>query len=102
MWITQPRQPCYKLDRRWHRDDLSERAADLGRIGWYFAVRQPGSLQAGDAVELLERPNPHWPMVRVWAVYREMNDVEAINALAQASGLSEKLRGWLMKKLAEV
>ncbi len=32
-----------------------------GRSGWYYRVLTPGTLQAGDEVQLLERPLPDFP-----------------------------------------
>jgi len=100
VWLTQPRVPCYKLDRRWQQADLCDRATHLGKTGWYFAVRQPGFVQAGDPIELLERPNPQWTIARVWTVYPALNNPEAMRSLAQAAGLADKLRAQLEKKLA--
>jgi MOSC domain-containing protein YiiM len=99
VWVSQPRQPCYKLDRRWQVEDLRDRATRLGLTGWYISVGQPGAIQAGDEIELLERPNPDWPIARVWTVYQELSDWTAIRSLAQARGLSEKWRDWLAMKL---
>jgi hypothetical protein len=56
--VSQPRGPCFKLNRRWHSDDLMERAVQNGRVGWYFRVRQPGKLRAGDPIELVDGATP--------------------------------------------
>ncbi len=84
--ITQPRGPCYKLNRRWNVPDLESRAAQLGLTGWYFSVRQPGSLSAPCAVTLLERPNPAWSVARVWALFRDPSDPDALRELAGVPG----------------
>ncbi len=99
VWITQPRIPCYKLDRRWAMDDLRERSTSLGLVGWYFAVCQPGYVQAGDEIALLERPNPEWTIARVWTNYLDSNNREAMHSLLKAPGLSEKWRSMLLKKI---
>lgn len=99
VWITQPRVPCYKLDRRWAMDDLRERATSLGLVGWYFAVRQPGYVQHSDEIVLLERPNPDWTIAKVWENYLDSNNLATMRSLTEAQGLSEKWRDMLLKKI---
>ncbi|HXU44514.1 MAG TPA: MOSC domain-containing protein [Thermoanaerobaculia bacterium] len=54
--VTQPRLPCYKLALRLARPDIGRRLLKSGRTGLYFAVLREGTIEAGDAIELLERP----------------------------------------------
>jgi MOSC domain-containing protein YiiM len=51
---VQPRQPCYKLNVRFNDRDMAARFAQVGRPGIYFRVETPGTVQAGDALTLLE------------------------------------------------
>jgi MOSC domain-containing protein YiiM len=37
-----------------------------GRSGWYYRVLEPGVIERGNAVELLERPNPNFRF-RTWS-----------------------------------
>ncbi len=53
--VRQPRTPCQKLAAKFQRDDILERFLLSGRSGFYFSVEQEGLVEAGDAVELLER-----------------------------------------------
>ncbi|MCI0518429.1 MAG: MOSC domain-containing protein [Woeseiaceae bacterium] len=53
--VTQPRLPCFKLGIRMGDDTFPNRFLKSGRLGFYLRVEQPGVLQAGDPVELLER-----------------------------------------------
>lgn len=62
--VSQPRQPCWKLGRRWERPDLPKRVIATGRTGWYFRVRQPGTLEAGAACQLEKRPYPVWTVAQ--------------------------------------
>ena len=54
--VSQPRQPCWKLGRRFDRKDLPLRVIENGRTGWYFRVRATGAVSAGDAVTRIARP----------------------------------------------
>lgn len=52
---VQPRQPCVKLGIRLGRPSVVKEFEQAGRHGIYFRVQQPGIVQAGDAITLLER-----------------------------------------------
>lgn len=62
--VSQPRQPCWKLARRWSVKDLALQVQQTGRTGWYFRVLREGTVQAGDALALVERPEPAWTVSR--------------------------------------
>ncbi|GHH29624.1 molybdenum cofactor sulfurase [Lentzea cavernae] len=55
--VTQPRRPCYKLAAHHGIKDMAVRTQSTGRTGFYCRVLQPGSLAAGDALELTTRPS---------------------------------------------
>ena len=62
--VSQPRQPCWKLARRWRMHNLTGIVVANGRTGWYFRVLQEGLIEAGMSVSLIERPNPEWTAAR--------------------------------------
>ena len=62
--VTQPRQPCYKFALRFADKRMPKAMVANGRSGWYYRVLEAGTLEAGDRVDLLERPNPGWPVAR--------------------------------------
>jgi MOSC domain-containing protein YiiM len=66
--ISQGRMPCWKLNDRFAVKDMSLRVQQTGRTGWYYRVIQPGTLAAGDRLELIERPCPQWSIARVSSV----------------------------------
>lgn len=53
--VTQPRMPCFKLVIRFGRADMVKRFLHSGRTGFYLAVSEEGEVEAGDAIELIER-----------------------------------------------
>lgn len=55
--VTQPRIPCYKLGIRMDDRQFPRRFADAGRPGTYLAIVEPGELGAGDAIEVVDRPD---------------------------------------------
>ncbi len=62
--VTQPRQPCFKFALRFGDKRLPKAMIGNGRSGWYYRVIESGVLAAGDRLDLLDRPNPAWPMAR--------------------------------------
>lgn len=58
--VSQPRQPCWKLARRWKVKDLALQVQKTGRSGWYFRVLAEGFVQRGMSIKLIERPEPEW------------------------------------------
>jgi MOSC domain-containing protein YiiM len=62
--VSQPRQPCWKLSRRWRLRELPARVVETGRTGWYLRVRKTGQLWA-DELKLIERPYPELSVQRL-------------------------------------
>ncbi len=90
--VSQPRQPCWKLARKWRTTDLALRVQESGRTGWYFRVLVEGEVAPGMALRLLERPFPQWTVARANEVMdRRRDDRRAAAALAECPALSA---GW--------
>jgi len=53
--VTQPRQPCYKLNLRFDDEFMVKRFLTNGRSGFYLSVTKPGEVGAGDELRLLSR-----------------------------------------------
>jgi MOSC domain-containing protein YiiM len=63
--VSQPRQPCFKFALRFDDPAMPRAMVKNGYCGWYYRVLQPGQLAADDALSLVERPLPQWPINRV-------------------------------------
>ncbi|NOZ27173.1 MAG: MOSC domain-containing protein [Chloroflexi bacterium] len=95
--VSQPRQPCWKIARRWRIKDLTARVVETGRIGWYLRVLAEGYVEAGMPVTLLERPFPQWTVARAMAVVQNRRqDREAALELASCPVLSQEWRDKLL------
>ena len=99
--VSQPRQPCWKLARRWRLKDLPARVVANGRSGWYVRVLEGGTIEAGMPVELLDRPNAEWTVARAAHVmHHQKKDREAAAALAACPLLSDEWREPLLDRVA--
>lgn len=63
--VCQPRQPCFKLALRFDDKHLPKAMIRNGRAGWYYRVLEPGVINPGDRVEVLDRLNPTFPFTRL-------------------------------------
>lgn len=77
--VSQSRQPCWKLSDRFGVPDMARRVQDSGRTGWYYRVLEEGEVQAGDALRLIDRPHPHWPLSRIInLLYQRVVDADVL------------------------
>jgi MOSC domain-containing protein YiiM len=88
--ISQPRQPCWKLSRRWDLPRLAVLVQQNGRTGWYLPVLKAGQIEAGMMLEVLARPFPEcsiqWANTVMHAKPRRPADDQL---LSQCPALSE-------------
>lgn len=101
--ISQGRQPCWKLGHRFGIASVPATVVATRRSGWYYRVVEEGSVIAGDALKLVERPLPDWSVERVFHLLiggggkREpaaLRDLAAMDALATTwRARAEKLLG---------
>ena len=97
--VSQPRQPCWKLARRWRVKDLALRVQDTGRTGWYFRVLKEGRVQAGTSLVLVERHNPNWTVSAANKVmHHRIDDRQAAQNLADCIDLSSRWREKLKRR----
>jgi MOSC domain-containing protein YiiM/ferredoxin-NADP reductase len=97
--VTKARPPCYKLNHRFEVKDMSLRTQNKRRTGWYYKVLEEGSIQAGDAIVLIERPHPQWNLVRLQdKLYKEYKDEVAMKELAYMPELGEEIRTMFLNR----
>lgn len=97
--VSQPRQPCWKLARRWQIKDLALLVQETGRTGWYFRVLKEGHVQAGNRLVLVERHHPSWTVFSANEVmHRRTQDRQAAQELADCTDLSSRWRNKLNRR----
>jgi MOSC domain-containing protein YiiM len=93
--VSQPRAPCWKLGRKWARRDLPKLVLREGRTGWYFRVLQPGVVEPGQTLRLIDRSYPSWTITQVNRLaYAKKSDglQDERRALADCPALAEEWR----------
>lgn len=64
--VLQPRSPCYKLQIRFGRPDMTYLFFKHGKPGWYASVLQEGRFSAGDGIDLVDRVPESISIADVW------------------------------------
>lgn len=99
--VSQGRQPCSTLNRRFGVPQMARRMQDNGRTGWYLRVQVPGAVGAGDAVRLLARPHPSWSIARVWRLlYHDLDRWDDFAILAHLPALDPGWRALFGRRVA--
>lgn len=98
--VSQPRQPCWRLNARFDHPEMSRLLQQTLRTGWYYRVLQRGMVRQGDTLILQQRPNPEWSLSRVLSLlYVTPLEHHAIAAMAELEQLSPNLRQLARKRL---
>lgn len=53
--VSQPRSPCYKLNKRWGVANISNEMQENARCGWLYRVIQPGGVSVSKPLILIYR-----------------------------------------------
>lgn len=91
--VSQPRQPCWKIEHRFgHRGMVASIIAN-GRCGWYFRVIETGEVAAGDSLERIAAGAEDWSVARAFAALVAGRATKAeLAELAELPALSPKMR----------
>ena len=98
--VSQPRQPCWKLSKRWKLPKLAVRVQQTRRTGWYYRVLREGTIEAGQTISLEERSFPTWTVSAANEVmYGKAADPVALRELASCPLLSQSWRETLARRV---
>ncbi|MDK3018804.1 MOSC domain-containing protein [Pseudodonghicola flavimaris] len=98
--VSQGRQPCWKLNKRFGVADMARRVQLTGRTGWYYRVLQPGTVAPGDRMELVDRVAPDWSLHRLWhALYVDRLNLDELEGIVALDVLAEGWRKYAVRRL---
>jgi MOSC domain-containing protein YiiM len=75
---TQPRQPCFKLEFRFHDKNIMQKFIDSGFSGVYVRVLEKGTVKTGDTWQLIEK--------------KESLSIQKVFEFIYASNFDEKIK----------
>jgi MOSC domain-containing protein YiiM len=96
--VRLPRTPCYKLAHRMGDPGFIKRFARGGRPGAYLGIVREGELGAGDAIEVVERPDHAVTIGLMAEVY--LHDHSRAGELLAAPALPDSWREWVAGRRA--
>jgi MOSC domain-containing protein YiiM len=71
--VSQPRLPCFKLNLAMGFAHAAKLMVESAWCGWYLAVREPGTIGAGDAFEIVAGPR----QISLWELFRARTGKDA-------------------------
>lgn len=95
--VTCPRDPCFKLNKRFNLTTLAARMELAGCTGWFYRVITDGVIKQGDKIKLLTRPHPNLTVKTVSKVLTPNVHIpkDIINELLSCVYLAEKWKEML-------
>lgn len=93
--VSHGRQPCWKIDHRFGRKDMTAAIVGNHKCGVYFRVIEEGEAEAGTDMALVERSHPEWTVARLFHLLiggGAKADMMAVRALAEMPVLAQAWR----------
>jgi len=98
--VSQPRMPCYKLQVRFDRDDMTKLFAVSRRSGFYLSVIEEGEVKAGDAIEIVKRDEHGVSVADVNGMYYARKiDRDLMARALQLPALTAESRSMLLSRV---
>lgn len=98
--VSQPRQPCFKLAKRYGIKELPLKFQTTGFTGYYFRVLQEGIVRERDALSLLEEhPMKRSVQYANTIMHHDKKNREGIEMLLNVDALSANWRATFEKRL---
>src|SRR5918999_5505855 len=94
--VSEPRFPCFKLGIRMGDPKFLKRFAAARRPGAYLRIIEEGDLEAGDQIEVVDRPG-HAVTIGLFAE-AYLGDRSRLVELLAADALSASWRAWILDR----
>lgn len=96
--VTQPRLPCYKLQVRFNRPEMTKVFWNSRRFGFYLKVLREGSLATGAPIEIAQRDPNSVSVADLIALYTgDRPDVDVLRRVVKVEALPEAWRADLQQ-----
>ena len=92
--VSQPRQPCWKIEHRFGAKGMVKRIIRQHNCGWYYRVLEEGSAQAGDRLERVEVGHSDWSVARLFAKLYDPAHKASRDEMREIAGLERLCTLW--------
>lgn len=96
--VAQPRLPCFKLGVRMEDPGFPRKFSDAHRWGAYLRIVEDGEVEAGDEIEIVERPDHSVTVDLIASVY--YGEHRRAGELLAAPQLPQGWRDWAQEILS--
>ncbi|MEW9700555.1 MOSC domain-containing protein [Paenibacillus sp. SI8] len=101
--VSQPRQPCFKLAKRYDVADLAVQVQDTGYTGYYFRVLKEGIIPVNPPIKLLEKDEAGVTIAYANGIkYHDKANVAGVERILAVEALSKSWRESFAKRLLEL
>ncbi|NEW09843.1 MOSC domain-containing protein [Paenibacillus sp. SYP-B3998] len=101
--ISQPRQPCHKLAKRYDVVDLVVQVQDTGYTGYYFRVIKEGMIPVQPQIKLMTRHEAGVTVAYANHIkYHDKKNLEAVERILAVDALSASWKDSFVKRLADL
>jgi len=98
--VSQPRSPCFKLNKRWGIENLSVEMQEVSRCGWLYRVIEPGRVSVEEPLELVSQVvNPMTINAVCETFFGDPLNREKLLTLRQQSTLSDSWMDKVVQRL---
>lgn len=88
--VSQPRNPCWKIDERFGADGMAVYIDQHLLTGWYWRVLQTGQVNPTDALALHKAASHSTTLHQAMTLWREHRpDLDALTQLANTPGIAK-------------
>lgn len=98
--VSQPRSPCFKLNKRWNINGFAENMQSNGRCGWLYRVIKPGIVNRSLPLELIERVNNAMTVHDVSDIF--FNQPLSATGLKKLASQERLSKSWMTKVTARL
>ncbi|PKG81387.1 MOSC domain-containing protein [Colwellia sp. 75C3] len=99
--VSQPRSPCFKLNKRWGIESFSVDMQEISRCGWLYRVIQPGMVSVNEPLELIARVDNAITISSVCEMFfGDPLNQEKLALLRQQTKLSDSWMDRVVQRLA--
>lgn len=92
--VSQPRQPCWKLEHRFGRKGMVKRIVTNHNCGWYYRVVEEGEARSGDSIRRVETGHRDWSVRRLFAGLYDPSQRASADELCEIAALDRLCETW--------